>query len=98
MTLRYAGKAIMMEGKKVHQVAINKAKEAYENGKIVWIHPCNMRIDNPWQKPYSFSKEGVEKNAYTLHYDFEQVVFDYKYYNCNREMGKYPIFFVEVEK
>lgn len=47
--LRYKGEIFNMtdcEGTshKVVQVTKGKAKKAYEDGKPVWMHPCNMRV------------------------------------------------------
>ena len=52
--LRYKGETFNMvdcEGvsHKVVQVTSIKAKKAYEDGKPVWMHPCNMRVNNMWQ-------------------------------------------------
>ena len=41
--------------------------------------------------------EKIEDNAFTCGSTFKQVVNDFKYYNCDNERGKYPIFFIEVE-
>lgn len=97
MALRYANEVILMDGKKVRQVTIRKAESAYNSGKDVWMHSCNMRLNNHWQRPYMVSKEKTEDNAFTCGSTFKQIVNDFTYYNCDNERGKYPIFFIEVE-
>lgn len=97
MALRYANEVILMDDKKVRQVTIKKAEKAYDEGKNVWLHSCNMRLNNHWQHPCRISKKQTEDNAFTCGSTFKQVVNDYKYYNCDNERGKYPIFFIEVE-
>lgn len=79
---------------KVMQVTSSKAKKAYESGKPIWLHPCNMRVNNAWQKPMPTSKKRIEDNAFTDRCTFENVVNDFRYYNCDNERGRYPIFFV----
>ena len=41
--------------------------------------------------------EKFEDNAFTCGSTFRQLVNDFKYYNCDNERGKYPIFFIEAE-
>lgn len=96
--LRYKGETFNMvdcEGvsHKVVQVTSIKAKKAYEDGKPVWMHPCNMRVNNMWQNPMPTSKKRIEDNAFTSGSTFENVVNDFRYDNCDNERGKYPIFF-----
>lgn len=56
-----------------------------------------MRIDNPWQHPMPLCTSDVENNSFTIGSTFKAMVNDFKYYNCDNERGKYPIFFVEIE-
>lgn len=37
---------------------VNKitAKKLYEKGVKVWLHPCNLTLNNVWQVPYHFQK------------------------------------------
>lgn len=97
MALRYSNKVLSISGKKAKQVNIKFAEKAYNEGKQLWLHPCNMRVDNPWQSPMPLNKADVDNNAFTNGSSFSAMVNDYKYYNCDNERGKYPIFFVEVE-
>ena len=97
--LRYSGEKFQMVDRKwiVHevlQVTKGKAKKAYEEGKHIWIHPCNMRVSNVWQSPMPFNKKAIEDNAFLMNSTFEDIVNDFRYYNCDNERGKYPIFFV----
>jgi len=99
--LRYSGKKFQLaDGKgivhEVIQVTKGKAKKAYENNETIWMHPCNMRVDNPWQKPYDISKAHITDPFALRLSEFERVVDSYTYYNCDNERGKYPIFFVEA--
>ncbi len=99
--LRYKGMTFQMVdcdgiSHKVKQVTAPMAKKAYENGEPIWMHPCMMRVNNMWQRPFPTSKKHVEDNAFTNGSTFENIVNDFRYYNCDNERGKYPIFFVEV--
>lgn len=97
MALRYSNMVLSISGKKAKQVSIKSAEKAYNDGKQLWLHPCNMRVNNPWQSPMPLNKADVDNNAFTNGSSFKAMVNDYKYYNCDNERGKYPIFFVEVE-
>ena len=97
--LRYSGQTFDMTDSngvsyKVIQVTKDKARKAYEDGKPVWMHPCLMRIVNHWQTPMPFSRKQIEDNAFFNGSTFDNIVSDYRYYNCDNERGKYPIFFV----
>lgn len=74
----------------VIQVSKTKAKNAFNNGKNVWLHPCLMRLNNVWQSPYCFNKAKYNDNP-----SFDTIINSYKYYNCNNQLGTYPIFFIE---
>lgn len=97
--LRYNGQTFQMIDcngipHNVKQVTAPMAKKAYEEGKTIWMHPCMMRVNNVWQSPMPTSKKRVEDNAFTCGSTFENIVNDFRYYNCDNERGKYPIFFV----
>lgn len=97
MALRYSNKVLSILGKKAKQVNIKSAEKAYNDSKQLWLLPCNMMVDNHWQTPMPLNKADVSNNAFTSGSSFSAMVNDYKYYNCDTERGKYPIFFVEVE-
>lgn len=92
--MRYSGMTFIMSdingnGHNVRQVTKSKAKKAYENGGCVWMHPCDMRINNAWQTPYPRDNSDGDS--------FEKVVSEYSYFNCNKDFGRYPIFFIETD-
>lgn len=74
----------------VIQVTKTKAKNAFNDGKNVWLHPALMRLNNPFQKPYCFNKAKYNDTP-----NFETIINHYRYYNCNNQLGTYPIFFIE---
>lgn len=96
MALRYANQSVSIEGKKAKQVNIKMAEKAYNEGKQLWLLPCNIRINNAWQHPMPLDRKSIEDNAFKCGSTFSQIVNEFKYYNCDNERGKYPIFFVEV--
>lgn len=91
--MRYSGITFLLydlngNGHKVRQATKSKAKKVYDNGGCIWLHPCDMRINNVWQSPYPRDNSDG---------DFEKVVSEYSYFNCNKESGRYPIFFIEAD-
>lgn len=78
----------------VIQVSKRKAETVYNSNKTIWLHPCNMLLNNVWQIPYSFTKALLD-TKYNGAPTFENMVNQYQYYNCNNQLGKYPIFFIE---
>lgn len=97
--MRYKNKNITLidnENKEcnVIQVTKTKAKNAFNNDKNVWLHPCLMRLNNVWQKPYCFNRKSLE-TKYNDTPNFDTIINHYKYYNCNNQLGTYPIYFIE---
>lgn len=75
------------------QIAKQRARRLYEQGKTIYLQSCNMRFNTMWQSacPISKSTEQWEEQ------DFDKTVNEYTYYNCDCERGKYPNFFVKKE-
>lgn len=92
--MRYSGMILRHKygGKeyKLKQVSRQIARKTYNNGGIVFLQSCNMRWGNMWQTPCPISLH--------IHADrtFDYEVADYVYYNCDRERGRYPHYFIET--
>lgn len=84
-----------LDGKKVRQVNIKVANKYFNNGRTVWLHPCNMNLNNPWQSPMAIKANSMD--GFSNDNKFMSMVSDFRYYNCNKELGRYPIFFVETD-
>ena len=89
--LMYEGQTIKLTDEcgniyNVKQVTKPTARKAYDSGKPVWIHPCNLRLDNMWQKPMP------TRNGYGL--TFDNAVNSFKVFNCNAYNGKRVIYFI----
>lgn len=83
----------------MRRVNKTKARRVYEEGGTVWLQSCNMRFcDNMWQFPYALVKELVQASPAYTDEGFDEMVSDYKYYNCDHERGRYPSYFIEVEE
>jgi hypothetical protein len=101
--LRYKGETFTLkdaDGKpyEVRQATRQGTLRAYNAGETVWLLPCLMTIGNPWQTPMPTSKKEVESSAWYNGSSFEDIVNEFKYYNCDNERGRYPIFFIPVAK
>ena len=77
----------------VVQIAKQRARRLYEQGKTIYLQSCNMRFNTMWQSAYPMSKESCQWGEHT----FDSLVNEYIYYNCDQERGKYPNFFVKKE-
>lgn len=77
-------------GVKVKQVNKTKARRMFNEGKELYMIPCNMRLNSPWGGPCRIVPKVFDNT-------FEQAVNVFEYYNCNAETGKYANFFVEVD-
>lgn len=78
--------------KEFQQINIINAEKLYNEGKDIYVHPCNMCFDNVWQTP---CKININDNFWGAE-DFRGRISDYKYYNCDNERGKYPNFFIAI--
>lgn len=75
------------------QIAKQRARRLYEQGKTIYLQSCNMRFNNMWQSACPISKEVRSWEGHT----FDSIVNEFTYYNCDQERGKYPNYFVKKE-
>lgn len=103
--LRYNGMIFKMEDgngitHNVRQVNRTTAMKVFNNGKDIWMHPCNMRVMNPWQQPYNVSQYNTNNSGTKvsgMSNTFEAIVNNFTFYNCDNIRGKKPIFFVQTD-
>ena len=74
----------------VKQINVRTAKKLFENGKELYLIPSNMVFDSLWYHPMSVKKE----TAHTE--NFDHIINEFSYYNCDNERGKYIQYFVRV--
>lgn len=69
-----------------------RARSAYNAGRDVIISPVYADPFGPWCL-------SVKLNRGEQWYsdNFDSLVFDYEYYNCNSECGKYAAYYVRTE-
>lgn len=75
------------------QIAKQRARRLYEQGKTIYLQSCNMRFNTMWQSACPMSKESCQWGEHT----FDSLVNEYIYYNCDQERGKYPNYFAKKE-
>lgn len=79
----------------VKRVNLIEARNCFNNGKYVWLLPSNMRFNNMWFQPYCISNDMETLKDKT----FADIVNEFSYFACNRELGKYVKYFVvDIEK
>lgn len=86
--MKYSDQFIQIGNTTVKQVNKVQAKKLYDNGKQIYLHACNMRLNNAWQSPMPLDNSQGEK--------FSTMVNEFEYYNCCNERGKYSNFFVNL--
>lgn len=88
--LRYAGEEIFFANNIIlQQIEKRTAKKLFDAHKKVWICACNARVDGRFGAVLLNHSENYSDT-------FESAVYDYTYYNCIAELGKYPIFFRQI--
>lgn len=92
--MRYSGQIITLRnGIRVKQVNKTAARKAYNEGKKVWLNPCNLLPVNLWTSPCEISNSN---SISIMGATFEIQLSEFKFYNCDSERGKYANLFVEV--
>jgi hypothetical protein len=65
-----------------------EAKKMYGIGKEIYLNPSKMQPNGVWHKAMKVSKPYFESSHIISDAPtFEQLVNNYHYYNCNKEMG-----------
>lgn len=74
------------------QINVKSARKLYDLGVKIWLHPCNLTLNNVWQVPYHFQKSETNTEC------FDSLVNSFKWYNCDKQRGRRIIFFAECDK
>lgn len=64
-----------------------EAKKLYNSGKNISIVPCKAVPGSVWWAGFVNNENGR---------NFENLINEFIYYNCNNQVGKYPAFYKEV--
>lgn len=69
---------------------INKrqARKHFNEGKIFWIVPCNLRPE------CGLRLSALSEKSYDT---FDALCNAFEYYNCGQETGRYAAFYIEKE-
>lgn len=79
----------MMRGVNYVRIDKKKARIKFNTGNTIYLIQDMMRLDNAWQSPCPISiKESYEK-------DFDKLVNDFRYYNCDSERGHGVKYFIK---
>jgi hypothetical protein len=90
----YSNEILTIQNLNVKQVNKNVAKKAFLQGKTIFLHSCNMRINNMWQSPMPTN---LQSDANVIHeMTFEAICNEFEYYNCDAERGKRILFFAPI--
>lgn len=66
------------------------ARKLFNQGKVIRILPCNVRLDNKWLQPMEIA------NWYSgIVWDFDWLINSYEHYQCIHELGRYCHYFIE---
>lgn len=68
-----------------------KARRLYNQAKTVTLIPCNVPLQNAWIAGYRINIVLCEDR------EFDKIVNEFSFYNCNNILGKYPAYYVEEE-
>jgi hypothetical protein len=81
---------VKINGVKCKQITRPKAEKLHDLGIRIWLHPCNLRLNNDWQTPYSYQRSETNTEC------FESLYTTFGYYNCDKERGRRILCFASV--
>lgn len=70
------------------QINKRKAEKMFNQGYTIYLHPYKLNPVSRWQTPMPCNKMGGE---------FETILNEFIYYNCNAESGRYPNYYVKLD-
>ena len=76
------------DGKKWHRVDKRVARKAYKARAVVGLVPCESSICLMWVSSIDVCNASND-------IDFDTIVNEFEYYNCNTELGKRAAYYVE---
>ncbi len=79
-------------GFRFERIPKNKARAAYNNNLTVIFCPCNLRPGSAWGLEMDMNKANINCN----NIEFEKLLNEFEYYNCNNETGLYTSFYIPV--
>ena len=73
---------------------VNKtqARKLFLQKKDIYILPCKVYIGNMWIKPY------IANITKKVDFDFDKLINEYEYYNCNYELGYYASYYIKINE
>ena len=84
------------------RISKKNAERRYNDGETIYLCPHQLRPGKPWYPEVGIVKgDKVDDCQYFVvaSDDFEKVVSEFTYYNCNYEVGHYPAYYIkEVDK
>ena len=66
----------------------NTARKLYNMGKSIIILPCKCRPGSMWLHGFEIKKTAPQN-------DFDRLINEFEYYNCNAETGRYTAYYAE---
>lgn len=80
-------------GNKYSRIRKDVARKLFKEGKTIYLTPSNIAASdsNLWIKPYPINSNRQGR-------DFDSLVNQFEYYNCNWELGYYTNFWINEEE
>ena len=77
-----------LDNGKYTRIRKDVARKLFNEGRILYLTPSNVAASdsNMWIKPYAINNRAGQ--------DFDSLVNNYEYYNCNWELGYYTNFWI----
>ena len=69
----------------------NTARKLFNSGETLIITPCKCAPGGVWLTGFKICKNDFD------YCDFDALINEFEYYNCNSELGKYTAFYIPGE-
>lgn len=85
------------------RIAKRNAEHRYNNGEVIYLCPFKLRPGEPYHPEIAITKTDFSEKCWSEHVvpntrDFEKVVDDFTFYNCNYSVGHYPAYYIKEEQ
>ena len=84
------------------RVAKKTAERRYNSGETIYLCAHNLRPGGPWHPEAAVSKSNIDDCGYQRFVasddEFESVVSQFAYYNCNTCAGRYPAYYIREDE
>ena len=78
------------------QISTKEARKLFNKGNTIWLLPSRLNVNNPYFLPIAYNRKVFIELGGSL--DFDCLVTNFKYLNCNTATGLHVSFYKGMEE